>query len=123
MEGVVLYKGMQVLTSRQSSSLGDIRGSSPEPFKCCHSLFCLYIKQLHIQIMTQFFPPAVNAGDSQSLNLEANANSETTHLMADDMNTASEAVESDLDSEYGFWPSLWPTDWSPDWPLVSYSEL
>lgn len=42
--------------------------------------------------MTQFFPPAVNAGDSQSLNLEANANSETTYLMADDMNTASEAV-------------------------------
>lgn len=42
--------------------------------------------------MTQFFPPAVNVGDSQSLHLEGNANSEATSLMAADMNTASKAV-------------------------------
>lgn len=41
--------------------------------------------------MTQFFPPAVNVGDAQSLNIEANANSEVTSLVEDDMNTTSEA--------------------------------
>lgn len=67
--------------------------------------------------MTQFFPPAVNVGDSQSLNLEASANSEATSLTADDTNTAPEAVWSGLDLECGFWPTYCRGLW------MSYSEL
>lgn len=51
--------------------------------------------------MTQFLPPAVNVGDSQSLHLEGNANSEATSLLAADINTVSKAMWSDLD------PALW----------------
>lgn len=55
--------------------------------------------------MTQFFPPAVNAGDPQSLNLESNANSEDIFFKVDNMNAASDTMWSDLDSEPGFWPA------------------
>lgn len=67
--------------------------------------------------MTQFFPPAVNVGNLQSLNLEASANSEATSLMADDTNTAPEALWSDLDLEHRFWPTYCRGLW------MSYSEL
>lgn len=55
--------------------------------------------------MTQVFSPAVNVGDSQSLKLEADANSDSS-LVADDMSTSSEAMWSELNSE----SELWPTD-------------
>lgn len=55
--------------------------------------------------MTQFFPPGVNVGDPQSLNLESSANSEGISFKADNMNAASDVVWSDLDSEHGFWPA------------------
>lgn len=55
--------------------------------------------------MTQFFPPAVNVSDSQSLNLESSANSEGTSFKVDNMNAASDAVWSYLDSEPEFWPT------------------
>ena len=47
--------------------------------------------------MTQFFSPAVNVGDPQSLNLESSANSEVPSFTEDNMNTVSETVSSDLD--------------------------
>ena len=47
--------------------------------------------------MTQFFPPAVDVDDPQSLNLESDANSEAPSFAADNMNTASDTVWSDLD--------------------------
>lgn len=46
--------------------------------------------------MTQFFLPAVNVGDPQSLNLESNANSEVPSFTEDNMNTVSETAWSDL---------------------------
>lgn len=49
--------------------------------------------------MTQFFPPAVNVGDSQSPHLEGNANSEATSLIAAGINTVFEALWSDMDPE------------------------
>lgn len=55
--------------------------------------------------MTQFFPPAVNVGDPQSLNLESNTNSEAISFTVDNVNIASEAMWSDLDSESGFCPT------------------
>lgn len=53
--------------------------------------------------MTQVFSPAVNVGNSQSLNLEAVANSGSS-LAADDMSALSEAMWSELNSESELWP-------------------
>lgn len=47
--------------------------------------------------MTHFFPPAVNVGDPQSLNLESSANSEIPSLTEDNTNTVSETVWSGVD--------------------------
>lgn len=42
--------------------------------------------------MTQFFLPAVNAGDPQSLTLESKANSEVPSFTVDNMNIVSAVV-------------------------------
>lgn len=49
--------------------------------------------------MTQFFSPAVNVGDPQSLNLESNANSDVTSSMVVNVYTASDTMWSDLESD------------------------
>lgn len=46
--------------------------------------------------MTQFFPPAVNVGNPQSLNLESSANSEGISFKTDNMNAAADAVSDHI---------------------------